>query len=92
MNETLATLFIIAASQGIILTLGLAFNKKKAAETRILALLTLLISIDLLIAYFYYKSKVLPDDRTIAHYSLDFFVYSLFFLYGPTLYFYSMRL
>ncbi|MCP4156892.1 MAG: AraC family transcriptional regulator [bacterium] len=92
MDEILATLFIIAASQGIILTLGLAFNRKKTTETRILALLTLLISIDLLIAYFYYKSAVLPEEQTIADYSLDFFGYALFFLYGPVLYFYSMRL
>ncbi len=92
MNEIYALLFIIAASQGIILSLGLAFNKRKSPENRILAVLTLLISIDLLIGYYYYKSDVPFEEMTIANYALDFFEYSLVFLYGPIFYFYSMRL
>lgn len=90
MYEVLATISIIAASQGFILFLGLTFNKRNNSENRIMAFLILLISVELLFAYFYYKTD--PEYLALIDYSKDFFEYSIIFNYGPVTYLYAMKL
>ena len=82
MKEVFETIYLLAAVQGILLTIVLLSRKQNHTANKILAVATFIISIDLLFAVYYSKSwyMVYPHIMGIS--------YPFPLLYGPLFYLY----
>ncbi|RPI04132.1 MAG: AraC family transcriptional regulator [Ignavibacteriae bacterium] len=83
MKEVFETVFLLAAGQGVLLTLVLLIRKENHTANRILAIATLCLSIDLVIAVYYSKGwyMLYPHFMGIS--------YTFPLLYGPLFYLYA---
>jgi AraC-like DNA-binding protein len=83
MKEVFETLLLLAAGQGVLLTIVLLTRKENHTANRILAFATLCLSIDLIIATYYSKGwyRISPHWMGIS--------YPFPLLYGPLFYLYA---
>jgi AraC-like DNA-binding protein len=83
MKEVFEAIFLLAAGQGILLTIVLVARKENHTANRILAIATLLLSIDLVTAVYYSKGWFLRYPHLMG------FSYPFPTLYGPLFYLYA---